>query len=365
MRIFSRAPLLRWVVPLLTALLLLGGGWAAAALTASADEPLPPQTPDQLLTDVATAHLDGLSGTIEQSADLGIPDLPGGSGSSDLSSLVSGTHTLRVWLSSPDKARLALQGTLGESDVVVNGHDMWTWSSRTSTATHRTIVPPTASPSETPPGAGDLPTTPQQAARDLLQRIDPTTRVSSDGTTTVAGRAAYQLVLAPRDTRSLVGEVRIAIDGTTHVPLRVQVLPSGATKPAFEVGYTKFDPTQPAASNFDFTPPPGATVTEKGQLTPGDHGPGTGPQGQSPDTRVVGKGWTAVLVAGTQGGSLPEGILPGQVQQVLNALPKVSGSWGSGRLLSGKLFSAVLTDDGRVAVGAVPPDMLYQALGSR
>lgn len=364
MRIFSRVPLLRWAVPLLVAVLLLGGGWAASALTRSADPTLPPRTPDQLLTDVAQAHLDGLSGTVEQTADLGIPNLPGGSGSSDLTSLVSGTHTLRVWLSSPDKARLALQGTLGESDVVVNGRDVWTWSSRSRTATHRTIAQPAAPPTGSP-SPSDLPTTPQQAARDLLARIGPTTRVSSDGTTTVAGRSAYELVLAPRDTRSLVGEVRIAIDGTTHVPLQVQVLPSGTTKPAFEVGYTKFDPTRPASSNFDFTPPPGATVTEKGQLTPGDHLPGTGSQGTYPGTRVVGKGWTAVVVAGTPGGSLPEGSLPSRLRQVLDALPKVSGSWGSGRLLSGKLFSAVLTDDGRLAVGAVPPEMLYQALGSR
>jgi hypothetical protein len=46
----------------------------------------------------------------------------------------------------------------------------------------------------------------------------------------------------------------------------------------------------------------------------------------------------------------------------LAALPKVSGSWGSGRLLTGTLFSAVLTNDGRVAIGAVPAERLYSAL---
>jgi hypothetical protein len=49
---------------------------------------------------------------------------------------------------------------------------------------------------------------------------------------------------------------------------------------------------------------------------------------------------------------------------VLAALPRVSGSWGSGRLLRSSLLSAVITDDGRLAVGAVAPDLLYQALGS-
>ena len=50
---------------------------------------------------------------------------------------------------------------------------------------------------------------------------------------------------------------------------------------------------------------------------------------------------------------------------VLDSLPAVSGSWGKGRLLSTTLLTAVITDDGRVAVGAVVPDALYRALGSR
>ena len=71
--------------------------------------------------------------------------------------------------------------------------------------------------------------TPQQAASQALAAIDPTTKVSVDGTASVAGRSAYELVLKPRDTRSLVGDVRIAIDAKTDVPLRVQVLAEGAT----------------------------------------------------------------------------------------------------------------------------------------
>jgi len=46
---------------------------------------------------------------------------------------------------------------------------------------------------------------------------------------------------------------------------------------------------------------------------------------------------------------------------VLASLPTVKGSWGSGKLLSGTLFSVLLTDDGRLLIGAVGPDQLYQA----
>ena len=51
-----------------------------------------------------------------------------------------------------------------------------------------------------------------------------------------------------------------------------------------------------------------------------------------------------------------------QLEQILRQLPQVSGEWGSGRLLAGTAFSAVLTDDGRLAVGSVTPEVLYAAL---
>ena len=46
----------------------------------------------------------------------------------------------------------------------------------------------------------------------------------------------------------------------------------------------------------------------------------------------------------------------------LAQLTPVDGAWGSGRLLAGTAFSVVLTDDGRIAVGAVEPEKLYEAL---
>ena len=46
---------------------------------------------------------------------------------------------------------------------------------------------------------------------------------------------------------------------------------------------------------------------------------------------------------------------------MLAALPKVSGGWGTGSLLTSRLFTVLVTDDGRVLVGAVSPERLYQA----
>jgi outer membrane lipoprotein-sorting protein len=375
MQTFSRVPALRWAVPLLVAALLLGVGWTTGRVAAWAQGGLPPQTAAQLLEAVQRAHLDGLSGTVVERSDLGLPAVPGagGDGSSDLGSLISGTHTLRVWASRPDKARVALLGTFGESDLVLNGRQLWTWSSRDRIATHRVLpaAPPGRASGGLPEATG-TPVTPQQAAHAALRALDPTTRVSTTGTAVVAGRRAYELVLTPRNPATLVGDVRIAVDGQTHVPLRVQVFARRSASPAFEVGFTRFDPTRPDAATFRFTPPPGATVREsRAPSVSGDaHAlpmpvPMPGPASAGTPA-VVGQGWGAVVV-----GKLPAGALTGRsgsqnpLSQVVARLPRVSGSWGSGRLMAGTLFSVLLTDDGRVAAGAVPPRELYHAVAAR
>ena len=74
----------------------------------------------------------------------------------------------------------------------------------------------------------------------------------------------------------------------------------------------------------------------------------------------MGTGWTAVAVSKV--GDVSNNQNDQQVKAFLDKLQRVSGSWGSGRLLTGTAFSAVWTDDGRLAVGAVRPDVIYQAL---
>jgi outer membrane lipoprotein-sorting protein len=377
MTVHQVRPALRWLVPLTVAGVLAAGASTVGVITAAARSGLPHRSAAQLLVDVQKARLDGLSGTVVQNADLGLPSLPGvsgGSGSSDLTSLVSGSHTLRLWYAGPDRARLALLGSLGESDVVRNGRDLWTWSSSTHSATHHTL--PKHTPDTPRSLASASPVTPQQAADMALKAISPSTKVSTDGTAVVAGRPAYELVLTPRDRATLVGSVQIAIDGSTHVPLRVQVFPRGGSKPAFEVGFTSFDPTRPDASVFTFNPPPGTKVTESGTaMLPKarPHGPSSGGQhGHHGAPTVVGSGWSSVVVAKLPAGAMrgsttggPSGS-PGSPDpaQLLKALPSTSGSWGTGHVLRGTLFSAVLTDDGRLAVGAVAPQALYRALAA-
>ncbi|HEU4346858.1 MAG TPA: hypothetical protein VFR35_03625 [Actinoplanes sp.] len=386
MSVFRSRPALRWLVPSGAAVLVIGGGAIAGTIVASADPSLPERSAAQLLVDVQNAQVDGLSGTVVQTADLGLPALSGisgGQGDADLTRLIAGSNTARVWYAGQDKVRLAVLGTLGETDVIRNGSDVWMWRSRDNTATHLTLpAGADEKPKSLPTG---VPSTPQEAADAALAAIDPTTSVTTTGAAEVAGRPAYELILAPKDTGSLIGQVRLAIDAEEHIPLRVDVYAKGANDPAVRVAFQQISFAVPDAEQFNFNPPPGAKVTTS---TPQDvereHAEKAGKVEagraeaekaekalQRPETEagptVVGKGWTSVLVAQLskpdeqpkQDGSAENA----QIAGLLESLPKVSGTWGSGRLLSGSLFSALLTDDGRLLVGAVPPEKLYEVAG--
>jgi len=390
MSIFERNPALRWTVPAVTAVALVGGGSAIEGLRAVADDGLQARTAAQLLVDVQQARLDGLSGTVVQKSDLGLPDLPiagasGGTGSSALTSLVSGTHTMRIWFAGPDKARMALLGTLGESDVIRDGQDVWVWASQDKTAKHYVLPTQdaagknaTAPDQSATPTPTDLPTSPQDAAEKALAAITPSTEVTTSGTATVAGRSAYELVLKPKEATSLVAQVRVAIDGTEHVPLRVQVFAKSVAAPVFEVAFSAVDFTRPDAAQFTFNPPPGTTVTEGKTAAASGAAGGSktlAPQPNSADMpKVIGKGWGTVLVAkmpvpdastGTNGTpSATSDKTIAQLMKLVGLLPTVSGSWGSGHLMAGRAFSVLLTDDGRIVVGAVTPEGLYAALAT-
>lgn len=356
MSVWTRMPGLRWLVPVAVATVVVGGGAAAGAIAATAEPELPPRSAADLLVDLQTADVAGLSGTVVQSADLGLPGLPetGGHGSADLGTLWSGSNTLRVWYAGLDQVRVALLGTLGQSDIIRNGEDLWIWDSRKNEASHRAL-PETGQRS---PATAMM--TPMEAAEAVLAAIEPSTEVTTGNTAQVAGRDAYELVLAPRDERSLIGEVRLAVDGEHGVPLGVQVFTDGED-PAAELRFTQISFEQPDPEQFRFNPPPGATVTEA-ELLPsmpfGELGQGEAGEHEWPAATVVGEGWTSVLVA-----RLPGAIEREEFGWLLDGLPTVSGDWGTGQVLTSNLFSVLLTDDGRVLVGAVTQERLAEAAG--
>ena len=319
-----------------------GLGLLALPGGAGASPVLPPVSPEDLVASVLQADPDAFNGTVELDNALGLPAVPGVP--------AAGTSSARVWSDGDDGGRVQIPSSDGERTLVSDGTTFWAWDSA-----EQTVVTGEKGAESAPDRAAVDPTT---AAAEAIHTLQTSSEVSVDGTSEVAGRAAYELVLTPAPSeRTLLREVRIAVDAEQRVPLRLTVLAQGSADPAFEVGFTEltFGAQDPAL--FTFTPPPGATVEEAPARPEGAERPEfTGAQPQ-----VVGEGWDTVVVA-----AMPEGAGGEQADEARAQIGSfgtpVSGAWGSGTLISTAVGSAILTDDGRVAAGAVPEQVLTEAL---
>jgi len=396
---------LRWLLPAgIAAAIAVASVATTAAASASAQPKLAAKTAAELLVAVENASPAGLSGTIVETAKLGLPDLSGlvgstgGSGLS-LTSLVTGSNTMNVWYAGKEQQRFALLGQLSENDVIHNGTDLWSYDSTTRTVTHRTLTKDASDKVPTSVASAAPSLDPQAAAEKALAAIDPTTSVVVDRTARVAGRAAYQLQLSPKDTRSLIGSVQIAIDAATSVPLRVQIFAAGATSPAFQVGFTSVSFNVPNASVFEFVPPAGASVEQDtapfgDSLTNSVFGDGSvvvrqrvngkniGPKGtlDTPAPAVptnvdsqrkvttLGKGWTEVVKITNATAALPADLPlssgapaassgPSDAPQItvrrVSPLDDIATPVAGGRLITTALLSIFIADDGTMYIGPV------------
>ncbi len=363
----------RWAVPA-AALVVIGAVMAGSLISVAQASPgLPSKTPAELLAQVANSVTPPLTGTVVETTSLGLPSLPGTADPTSIAALLTGSHTIRVWYSSSRHFRLAVPESLSETDVIADGNTAWQWESTANTVTEYTLPADQSGSGQPSPDTSPTtaPLTPEQAAQQVLAAVGPTTTVRVDSNVTVAGQPAYQLVLAPKDSRSLIGQVQIAIDAKNGVPLRLQVYARDASSPAFQVGYTAIQFVNPAPADLTFSPPPGATVDHVNltDQSGSSHKPG--------DISVIGSSWLSVLDLPSAGLTAPgaSGSAPGNggsgagvsgdSNAVLNALLRsatpVSGAWGSGKLLQTSLISVLITDSGRTFVGAVQPSVLYAA----
>jgi outer membrane lipoprotein-sorting protein len=361
----------RALVPL-SVVAVIAGGSALAPSLASASPNLPAVSAQQLLTKIAESKVDAFSGTMSLSTDLGLPELPDLSGTANPFSLLSGTHTLEVAANGPDQQRIALLDQLSEYDVIHNGTKLWTYDSEKNTVEEGTAGAHTDAKAKAKADTEkkQYPAlTPQAAAQQLLDHLSPTTQVSVGTPRNVAGRSAYLLVLTPKQSGSLIGQAEISVDSATGTPLGVALYPVGSSTPLFDVSFTSVSLTAPDASRFDFTAP-----KER-------------PTQQSLNPQVLGTSWLSVVelhnvnmtqlqqaVSGagsavansssnspnSDGGStqLTNGAVSGYLSSLLGGGTTVSGKFGSGKVYTTNVVSVLITNDGRVFLGAVTPKVL-------
>lgn len=358
----------RWA-PAAVAVVVVAGAAIAVPIAANASVSLPAKTPAQVLELMEASHTSAFSGEITETSDLGLPSLPtgaspaGGGADAGLASdlaLLTGTNSLRVYVDGSKNIRLQSFGTLSERDVVRHGNDVWTYDSKDNSVEHATLTAGghkrIAHPGDTPslPGATSIPQTPDGLANALVAKLESTSTLSVSDNLRVAGRAAYDLVLTPKATDTLVASVSIAVDADTGLPLQVEIDAAGQTTPAVSIGFTSLDLSTPDASLFDFTPPAGATVKELTKPHAHPVGPthATAPKPKSTQT-VTGKGWDAVvtIAAGASENSLAKLATSPEFAELTTAV-------GNGRVLHTSLFNVLFTSDGRVIAGAVSVDRL-------
>jgi outer membrane lipoprotein-sorting protein len=341
----------------------------AVPVAANASVSLPTKTPTQVLELLESSKVHAFSGEVTETSDLGLPSLPSGAApegvgtdsglASDLA-LLAGTNSLRVYVDGSKNIRVQQLGSETERDVIRHGSDIWTYNSKTNAVDHATL---SANPNHhfsrpggavpTPgataaPEAINVPKTPDALAAEIVAKLESSSRLSVDDNLRVAGRAAYDLVLTPKATDTLVGSVAIAVDAETGLPLQVQVMAAGQQDPAVTIGFTSLDLSKPDASLFDFTPPAGAKVKELKSPRTHPVGP-THTLSTKPAEKVTGHGWDAVVTItanSSESGELAKLSTSPEFAELTTPV-------GDGRVLHTSLFNILFTSDGKVVAGAV------------
>lgn len=304
----------------------------------------PPIGADELITSIRNARPGPLTGTVWVDARLG----PAASSRWPR----TGPGMARLWSDGAGRRRISLPGADGERTIVDDGASVWYWNSTTRSVTR---TPAVRAPAPIPHGLDGLGMlgvgvwgNPAAATDTLLGLLAADSMATVGPTARVAGRDAYQLVLAPVPTeRTMLREIRVAVDTRTRLPLAISVLANGLAEPALQVAFSQvsFGPQDPAL--FRFAPARGVAVRDR----------------PAASTRIalVGKGWDTVLVR-----RLPDGPATGD-QCPLRAAAAlgspIDGPWGRGRVVKTPIDTTVLTSDGLVATGAVPVQVITEALG--
>jgi len=356
-----------------------GIGFLASPAGAGQSPTLPSVTPDALVASVLTATPPAMAGTVEIQNNLGLPSIPGLP-----IQAANGSSQIRVWTDGRNHSRIALPSMNSEETIIEDGTTIYDWDSAKHTVTEHHLGKAGAHDAQKSTDEKSA-LDPATAARSLVSAVKQTSTISVDGTDVVADRPAYDLVLTPKaNQRTLLRQIRVAIDAQTRIPLQLQVLANNTNSPAVSVGFSKLDIGAQDPSLFTFTPPSNATVVNGDQS---DH-QSTQMATEAAPT-FVGSGWETVVVAhlpssltapgassgdnsgsNTQGGMFGSGSAQagrsgsGGAFGLLREFGKpVSGAWGSGWVISTDVGNAIVTSDGRVAAGFVPQQLLISALG--
>lgn len=333
-------------------------GLSLLAMPAGAGQPptLPDVSPEALVEQVLTSKPGAFGGTVEVDNKLGLPSI------AEIPQLADGKHSARIWTDGDGRFRAALPNGQSEQTIVNDGTTTWAWNSADNEVTKSEHKADEPKPADEKAKSVD----PAEAAKQIVGLTKEFSEISVDGTARVANRAAYELVLTPKASeKTLIREVRVAVDSELKMPLRVAVLTNGTSEPAGTVGFSEINVGPQDSKLFEFTPPANAKVTTpEAKEQRADRKPELGLEQalQGEDPQIFGTGWDTVVGARIPAQAMTQ--VPAEAQGLVDKFTKkVSGAWGSGQLFTTKVATVLISDDGRVVAGAVPEQVLFDTIG--
>ena len=371
-------------------------GAIAVPLQANAID-LPDLSPQQVMVLMQGADVTEFSGTIVKSSNLGLPTLEFSSMMSEDSiaqmeekmpaemadfvpaviesntltqaiELISGSHTIRVYVSGQDKLRAQILDPMSQRDLIVNGNEFWVYDAKMATALTGTIDIE-ADPAKQAEAeqkvldyadsiALDL-SSPEAIADYLVSMVDETSQIEVGKDHSVAGRSAYQLIISPDSQNSLVASAAVSVDSETGMPLKVEIFSTTQVEAAMTVGFESISFGSVDQGLFSFTPPAGTSVEtfDADELMATLDGYEK-PEGYVSDyevpaePEVLGSDWDSVVHLAALPADIPQDLMATEL--FADMLTEVPG----GKVFSTPLVNVLLTDSGEVYMGAVTIDYL-------
>ena len=371
-------------------------GAIAVPLQANAID-LPDLSPQQVMVLMQGADVTEFSGTIVKSSNLGLPTLEFSSMMSEDSiaqmeekmpaemadfvpavfesntltqaiELISGSHTIRVYVSGQDKLRAQILDPMSQRDLIVNGNEFWVYDAKMATALTGT-VDIEADPAKQAEAeqkvldyadsiALDL-SSPEAIADYLVSMVDETSQIEVGKDHSVAGRSAYQLIISPDSPNSLVASAAVSVDSETGMPLKVEIFSTTQVEAAMTVGFESISFGSVDQGLFSFTPPAGTSVEtfDADELMATLDGYEK-PEGYVSDyevpaePEVLGSDWDSVVHLAALPADIPQDLMATEL--FADMLTEVPG----GKVFSTPLVNVLLTDSGEVYMGAVTIDYL-------
>lgn len=299
--------------------------------------------------------------TPEEFADF-VPEVIASEGLAQAMELITGEHRVRVFVGETGM-RAQILDRMSQRDLIVNQNEMWTYDSREQVATYASIDQQKLQEGrltlmqQMEKFAGEVGldlTNPQAVADYVMSQVGDSSEVSVGLDHYKAGRTAYQLIVKPNSSVSLVDSVVLSVDSETGVPLAATVYSVEQTEPAIEVGFESISFVNQDEALFTFSAPAGAQVMNLDEVEKPEVESLEKPEYEGVEATMVGEDWDSVLIMPASDAEMLSEL---KNNQLLSSLLKpVAG----GLAFETPIMKVLITNDGRIFTGSVSLDHLQK-----